>query len=99
MSNRVFIVLSVLVIACHITGAIIFDQLNLSCKCARVRSTFIRPSKYARVEIFPSGVACKRMEIIITLKNKDKVCVDPRAKWVNNLMKLMENVNGIQNPS
>ncbi|KAK9398641.1 interleukin-8-like [Crotalus adamanteus] len=96
MSNRVFLMLSVLLIACHITGATIFDPLNLSCKCARVTSNFIRPAKYARVEIIPAGIACKKMEIIITLKNKQKVCLDPRARWVNNLLKMMENANGVQ---
>uniref|UniRef100_A0A670ZUU6 Chemokine interleukin-8-like domain-containing protein n=1 Tax=Pseudonaja textilis TaxID=8673 RepID=A0A670ZUU6_PSETE len=43
----------------------IFDPLNLSCKCVKVTSTFIRPVKYAKVEIFPGGVACRKMEIII----------------------------------
>ncbi|XP_070805222.1 C-X-C motif chemokine 13 [Pituophis catenifer annectens] len=99
MSIRVFLGLSVLLIACHLTGATIFDTLNLSCKCARVTSTFIRPAKYARVELFPPGVACRNMEIIITLKNKHKVCVDPKAKWVNNLLNMMENVNGRQRSS
>ncbi|XP_058049781.1 alveolar macrophage chemotactic factor-like [Ahaetulla prasina] len=96
MSNRVFLGFSVLLIACHLTSATIFDPLNLSCKCVRVTSTFIRPAKYARVELFPAGVACKKMEIIITLKNKQKVCVDPGAKWVNNLLNMIENVNGRQ---
>uniref|UniRef100_A0A8C6Y8S7 Chemokine interleukin-8-like domain-containing protein n=1 Tax=Naja naja TaxID=35670 RepID=A0A8C6Y8S7_NAJNA len=43
----------------------IFDPMNLSCKCVKVRSTFIRPMKYAKVEIIPAGVACRKMEIII----------------------------------
>uniref|UniRef100_A0A8C5WZA4 Uncharacterized protein n=1 Tax=Laticauda laticaudata TaxID=8630 RepID=A0A8C5WZA4_LATLA len=34
------------------------------CKCVKVTSIFIRPVKYARVEIFPGGVACRKMEII-----------------------------------
>ncbi|XP_025028423.1 interleukin-8-like [Python bivittatus] len=96
MSNRVFLVLSVLVIACHITGATIFDPLNLSCRCSRVTRTFIRPSKYASVELFPSGVACRKMEIIITLKNNHKVCVDPKAKWLSDLMKMMGSENTVQ---
>ncbi|KAM3832125.1 C-X-C motif chemokine 13 [Vipera latastei] len=96
MSNRVFLGLSVLLIACHIAGASIFDPLNLSCKCARVTSSFIRPAKYAKVEILPPGVACKRMEIIITLKNNHKVCIDSKAKWVNNLLNMMGNMYGIR---
>ncbi|XP_032079521.1 C-X-C motif chemokine 13 [Thamnophis elegans] len=99
MSFRVFLGLSVMLIACHLTGATIFDPLNLSCKCARVTSTFIRPARYARVEIFPAGIACKKLEIILTLKNKQKICLDSKAKWVNNLLSMMENVNGRQRSS
>ncbi|XP_026572931.1 interleukin-8-like [Pseudonaja textilis] len=94
MNNRVFLGLSVLLIACHLTGATIFDPLNLSCKCVKVTSTFIRPVKYAKVEIFPGGVACRKMEIIITLKSNRKVCIDPKASWVNSLLNMMEKVNG-----
>ncbi|XP_070612641.1 alveolar macrophage chemotactic factor-like [Erythrolamprus reginae] len=100
MSCRVFLGFSLLLIACHLTGATIFDPANLSCKCHRVTSAFIRPAKYARVEIFPAGVSCRKMEIIITLKNNShKVCIDPKAKWVEKLLTMMGNVNGPQRSS
>ncbi|XP_042325329.1 interleukin-8-like [Sceloporus undulatus] len=95
MQSHRLIILWVLFLACHITVANIFDPtISLSCKCSRVTYRFIHPNKYARVEIFPAGITCKNMEIIITLKRgNNKVCIDPQSRWVKNLVKVMENTN------
>ncbi|XP_008110346.1 interleukin-8 [Anolis carolinensis] len=88
------LILWVLLLALHITAASIFDPtVNESCKCLRVRSEFINPTKFARVEILPAGILCQRMEIIITLKGNRKVCVNPESKWVQVLVKLIQNTN------
>nr|XP_020660874.1 interleukin-8-like [Pogona vitticeps] len=82
-----------LCLACHITVANIFEPVHLGCKCLRVTSQFIRLAKYERVEIFPAGLACKKMEIIITLKDGAKVCVSPTARWVQNLLRMLHERN------
>nr|XP_060632213.1 C-X-C motif chemokine 10-like [Anolis sagrei ordinatus] len=89
------LILGVLLLVFHITVASIFDStVNESCKCLRVRSELINPAKFARVEILPAGIICPRMEIIITLKKGNrKVCINPESKWVQVLVKLMQNTN------
>ncbi|XP_062991936.1 interleukin-8-like [Elgaria multicarinata webbii] len=93
MGSHRRIVVFALFIAIHISVASIFVPVNLSCKCRKTTSKFVRPKDYESVEIFPAGVACTKMQIIITLKNQMKKCVDPEAKWVKNLVRIMEREN------
>ncbi|XP_078267319.1 interleukin-8-like [Rhinoraja longicauda] len=52
------------------------------CRCIRATSAFIRPRFILRLAYIPPGSHCETTEIIITLKNKKRVCVDPDAKWL-----------------
>ncbi|XP_061440790.1 C-X-C motif chemokine 13-like isoform X2 [Rhineura floridana] len=69
----------------------IFEPL-LGCRCAREKSSFIPSSRYASVSVYPPGSVCKRMEIIIMLKNGTKVCVDPKANWVQHLVEIIRSM-------
>ncbi|XP_053556131.1 C-X-C motif chemokine 13-like [Bombina bombina] len=52
------------------------------CRCLRETRSFVLPSLYKNIEIFPKGGNCRKMEILIFLKNDNIVCVDPEAPWV-----------------
>ncbi|XP_060103388.1 growth-regulated alpha protein-like [Heteronotia binoei] len=75
-----------LLIVCHTGTAAIFDPDNLNCKCRRVTSAFIHPSKYASIKVTLPGISCRRTEIIITMRTGRFVCIDPEVKWVKNLL-------------
>ncbi|XP_053336627.1 interleukin-8-like [Clarias gariepinus] len=57
------------------------------CRCLVTTDTYINPRLYQRIEIIPVGPSCRHTEIIITLKNTNKVvCVDPEALWVQQFL-------------
>ncbi|KAM9446723.1 alveolar macrophage chemotactic factor-like isoform 3-T3 [Clarias gariepinus] len=53
------------------------------CRCLVTTDTVMNPRNFQRIEIIPFGSSCRTTEIIITLKNTNKVvCLDPEAVWV-----------------
>ncbi|XP_062994093.1 C-X-C motif chemokine 13-like isoform X2 [Elgaria multicarinata webbii] len=61
-------------------------HLNLDCKCFRLESQFVPQSRMAGIVIFSKQPFCQRIEIIIFLKNLKRTCLDPKAKWVQELV-------------
>ncbi|NXK94995.1 IL8 protein, partial [Formicarius rufipectus] len=59
---------------------------NLSCRCRKTTRRLIRPEKYSSVEVWPVGSSCRRLEVVITLKTLERVCVDPNIPWVKKLL-------------
>ncbi|XP_054846363.1 C-X-C motif chemokine 13-like [Eublepharis macularius] len=89
MRSSYALLLLTLLVICHTNHAAIFDPEDLSCSCKKVTSNFIHPSKYASVRITLPGIYCRRTEIIITLKSRKVVCVNPEAKWVKTRLTIM----------
>ncbi|XP_051893224.1 interleukin-8-like isoform X2 [Pristis pectinata] len=56
------------------------------CQCIQTSSDVIRPKVIQSLKYIPRGSHCEKAEIIVTLKNKKKVCVDPDAKWLQVLI-------------
>ncbi|XP_051893270.1 interleukin-8-like isoform X1 [Pristis pectinata] len=56
------------------------------CQCVQISSDVIRPKFIQSLKYIPRGSHCEQAEIIVTLKNKKKVCVDPDAKWLQVLI-------------
>ncbi|XP_006025782.1 interleukin-8-like [Alligator sinensis] len=84
------ILLLALLVICHsVNAGILETNTRLACKCIMIRSQYIHPKVYQSVEIFPPGSACRRTEVIITLKNGNKVCVDPEIRWVKKTLKAL----------
>uniref|UniRef100_A0A3P9ITR7 Chemokine interleukin-8-like domain-containing protein n=1 Tax=Oryzias latipes TaxID=8090 RepID=A0A3P9ITR7_ORYLA len=54
--------------------------LVLKCQCLRTSKT-VQPSLIKKVQEFPPRPYCSKLEIIITLKNNVKVCLDPTHKF------------------
>ncbi|NXS75060.1 IL8 protein, partial [Pandion haliaetus] len=65
---------------------------NLSCRCAKTTRAFITPRKYSSVEVRPAGSSCWRLEVVIRLKSREKVCVDPDTPWVKKLLQDLPNL-------
>ncbi|NWI63576.1 IL8 protein, partial [Todus mexicanus] len=65
---------------------------NLSCRCVKTTKSIIHPSKYSSVEVRPVGSSCRRLEVVIKLKSRERVCVDPDAPWVKKLLQDLPNL-------
>uniref|UniRef100_A0A3P9IU55 Chemokine interleukin-8-like domain-containing protein n=1 Tax=Oryzias latipes TaxID=8090 RepID=A0A3P9IU55_ORYLA len=52
----------------------------LKCQCLRTSKT-VQPSLIKKVQEFPPRPYCSKLEIIVTLKNNVKVCLDPTHKF------------------
>ncbi|XP_062898290.1 interleukin-8-like [Mobula hypostoma] len=51
------------------------------CHCIQTSFDIIHPTSIRSLKYIPKGSHCPSAEIIVTLKNEKKVCVDPDAKW------------------
>ncbi|RMC13598.1 hypothetical protein DUI87_08674 [Hirundo rustica rustica] len=87
MAVRAALLLGVL-LASHRPGdtAILETNGNLSCRCLKRTRAFIPPEKYGSIEVWPVGSSCRRLEVVIKLKNLKRVCVDPDTSWVKKLL-------------
>ncbi|XP_066040864.1 C-X-C motif chemokine 13-like [Chamaea fasciata] len=88
MAVRAALLLGVLLVSHHHPGdtAILEANSNLSCRCLKSTRAFIPPEKYSSVEVWPVGSSCRRPEVVIKLKSLKRVCVDPDAAWVKQLL-------------
>ncbi|XP_077158436.1 C-X-C motif chemokine 13 [Paroedura picta] len=57
------------------------------CKCAKQTSAVVDLKNFKSVQVFPQSVYCRRKEIILITKKDRKVCVDPNAAWIQDLLK------------
>ncbi|ELW70472.1 Platelet basic protein [Tupaia chinensis] len=60
--------------------------LELRCMCVKAVSG-IHPSNIRSVEVIKAGAHCAQTEVIATLKNGKKVCLDPEAPLVKKMIK------------
>uniref|UniRef100_A0A8C2XBR1 Chemokine interleukin-8-like domain-containing protein n=1 Tax=Cyclopterus lumpus TaxID=8103 RepID=A0A8C2XBR1_CYCLU len=56
------------------------------CVCIRTRSSRVPLGVVRRIQLIPVSGLCRRTEVIVTRRNGSKVCVDPKEKWVNELL-------------
>ncbi|XP_063776159.1 interleukin-8-like [Pseudophryne corroboree] len=82
---------AVIIILLYITASeakgLLRSASELRCQCIKLETKQISSKQMERVELIPSGPHCKNVELIITLKSKDLVCVDPSASWVQRIIK------------
>ncbi|XP_025959342.2 C-X-C motif chemokine 13-like [Dromaius novaehollandiae] len=71
---------------------------NLSCRCAKTTATFIPPRRYGSIEVRPAGSSCWRQEVVITLKNRKRVCVEPTTPWMKKLLQDLPSVRKKEAP-
>ncbi|XP_072521029.1 growth-regulated alpha protein-like [Salminus brasiliensis] len=61
------------------------------CRCLQTTASRIFPRHFQRIEIFPPAANCRNTEVLITLKNNNKVCLDPEELWVQKIIKKLQN--------
>ncbi|XP_051866178.1 interleukin-8-like [Pristis pectinata] len=88
-----FLLMAAAVICLSYHGLCIAGQKISRCRCVKVSSQFIHPSKFQHIDIFPPGPHCRRVEIVITLKKGIKVCVNPEATWVKKVINILTERN------
>uniref|UniRef100_A0A8D0CAP7 C-X-C motif chemokine n=1 Tax=Salvator merianae TaxID=96440 RepID=A0A8D0CAP7_SALMN len=49
------------------------------CKCLKNTSSAFSPKQIKSLQVIPSGIRCQNTEIILTLRNNWKVCVNPKV--------------------
>ncbi|XP_067871954.1 interleukin-8-like [Heterodontus francisci] len=57
------------------------------CQCPQTSSKIIPPKLIQNLKFIPKGSHCETLEIIVTLKTGNKLCVSPDAKWVKIIIK------------
>ncbi|XP_073453483.1 alveolar macrophage chemotactic factor-like [Aquarana catesbeiana] len=58
----------------------------MRCNCRKLATTHINKNMIKKLEIIPKRSYCAKVEIIITLKNDNQVCIDPNARWFSALL-------------
>ncbi|XP_075705912.1 alveolar macrophage chemotactic factor-like [Rhinoderma darwinii] len=97
-SLSVFVILlqlsAILFICSGITGAV-----DLRCQCVKTVNVPkpIKNTQVMNVELINSGPYCSRVEVIVTLKNGQKDCLNPEVKWVKHLISNILEKKGIKN--
>ncbi|XP_048449232.1 interleukin-8-like [Rhincodon typus] len=90
--RAIFIILAILMLSGHLTDgrAIGAVKINLRCQC--IKSTHeIIPRKFIKnLEIIPAGPHCAKVQIIATLRKGRKVCVNPKAHWIQKLRRALQ---------
>ncbi|XP_018585702.1 interleukin-8-like [Scleropages formosus] len=59
------------------------------CLCHGYEARVIPPRSLRSIEILPRGPHCKATEVIASLVQGHKVCLDPTAAWVKRLIRLV----------
>ncbi|XP_067872828.1 interleukin-8-like [Heterodontus francisci] len=86
--NRTAAVTILILLLCAITAqGIPIPGIQGRCKCIRTTSRSIDPKYMKSMKYIPRGSHCVTSEIIVTMKNGKKLCVNPKAKWVKIIIK------------
>ncbi|GCB65524.1 interleukin-8-like [Scyliorhinus torazame] len=88
-SQTIVLLVATIVICLAAHGLSVGSPTNSRCKCVNVHSRFIPPKYYRHIDIFPQGSFCRKLEIVITLKNGKHVCVNPLIPWVKKVISLL----------
>ncbi|XP_071340075.1 interleukin-8 [Trachinotus anak] len=95
MMPKPLLVLAALTLCCCITT--LHASSRSGCKCIRTTSQAIPLQAIKKIEVLPITGRCRYTEIIVTVKNNFRVCVEPSVTWINrvlsNLQKKKEAAN------
>ncbi|KAG8593388.1 hypothetical protein GDO81_000812 [Engystomops pustulosus] len=86
-SSSVFILLQLSALLIIFMG--MTEAVDLRCQCIKTVSVQkpIDKRQVLNIELIKSGPYCSEVEVIVTLKNGQKNCLDPEIKWVKRLIK------------
>uniref|UniRef100_A0A8C6FU54 C-X-C motif chemokine ligand 13 n=1 Tax=Moschus moschiferus TaxID=68415 RepID=A0A8C6FU54_MOSMO len=70
-------------------GVLETNNTNLKCKCIQETFNYFPIYLIEKLQIIPRGRGCPNTEIIVWMKNKSVICLNPQAKWTQTLMKVL----------
>ncbi|XP_031750952.1 C-X-C motif chemokine 13 [Xenopus tropicalis] len=82
----VLLCLALLLEGCSLISGFPWESLMVGRKCRCLKQTKKRPSSIYRIQVFPESYKCRTQEVLVFLKNKQIVCVDPEARWIQVLI-------------
>ncbi|KAM6161260.1 interleukin-8 isoform 2-T2 [Erethizon dorsatum] len=59
---------------------------ELRCQCVKIHSTPFHPKFIKELKVIESGPRCANSEIIVKLSDKRQLCLDPKKKWVQEVV-------------
>ncbi|XP_038648972.1 interleukin-8-like [Scyliorhinus canicula] len=87
MMRATVVMILVLLLGAITTQGIPIPGTQGRCLCPRTSSIPINPRYIKSLKYIPKGPHCETLEIIITMKNRSRVCVNPDADWVKIIIK------------
>uniref|UniRef100_A0A8C5PHS5 Chemokine interleukin-8-like domain-containing protein n=1 Tax=Leptobrachium leishanense TaxID=445787 RepID=A0A8C5PHS5_9ANUR len=66
------------------------------CRCNGRLVNGLDPKSITRFEVFPPGSICDKVDIIVTMKSRKQICVNPISKMVKNILSGLTNVQKIK---
>ncbi|XP_030595950.1 C-X-C motif chemokine 6-like [Archocentrus centrarchus] len=92
---KVFLLLAVMV--CISKAQL--KQSGQQCLCQRVRNRVGQKSEIKDIQIYPATIFCNKVEIVVTLNNSYRYCLNPKLKAVQKLLSnVMEKQNATSAP-
>ncbi|XP_059825094.1 permeability factor 2-like [Hypanus sabinus] len=88
----IFIIVTTLVLSGLLTDARAIGNvdLDLRCKCIRTTSVFISPKHMKNLKVITHGPHCHTTEVIATLRNGMKRCLNPETQWVQKMLRKLK---------
>ncbi|XP_078070433.1 interleukin-8-like [Mustelus asterias] len=97
--NRATTVMVLILLLCAIAAqGIPMPGSQGRCLCPQISSNFIDPRLIKNLKYIPKGPHCERLEIIVTKRNREKVCVNPDSQWVKIIIKRVKPGNRVLKP-
>ncbi|XP_044219871.1 C-X-C motif chemokine 9-like [Thunnus albacares] len=84
MSCIIKVTLLLAVVVC--ISATQMDNDGEHCLCQRASKGFPKPSEIKDVQIYPVTIFCDKVEIVVTMNNGLRFCLNPKLKAVKRLM-------------
>ncbi|XP_059844491.1 interleukin-8-like [Hypanus sabinus] len=82
MDRTATVTILILLLCAIAAQGILIPGAQGRCQCLQTSFDIIHPVSIQSLKYIPRGSHCDKAEIIVTLKNKNKKCVDPDAKWL-----------------
>ncbi|XP_029295149.1 C-X-C motif chemokine 13 [Cottoperca gobio] len=89
MMTKPLLLLAALMLCCCIASLQALPKER--CLCIRRTDTPMPGRVIRRIEVIPISGYCRRAEIIVTRRDGSKVCVNPKADWINVLLSNLRN--------
>ncbi|KAM6952718.1 C-X-C motif chemokine 10-like isoform 3-T3 [Lycodopsis pacificus] len=84
---KVFLLLAVMVC---ISKAQLTPETGVQCLCLRVSNRIISRNHVKYFQIYSATIFCDKVEIVVTLNNGRRYCLNPMLKTVQGLMASLE---------